>query len=178
MLWYIWLERNRRIFQGVQLGVLHLWWKFSHFLQETIHVKCELDGGMDPIDLAICNHLNFHLQDGVIAQRFPSVSMQLQYQRKGRVNRDGHWTPPTCGVLKINTDGSSRGNPGPAGIGGVVRCSSGDVKFFFLVHKGAYTNNLMEAQTILYAVEQCCLRGWSKVICESDSQVVVNLLSL
>ena len=26
-------------------------------------------------------------------------------------------------------------------------------------------------------MEQCCLRGWSKVICESDSQVVVNLLS-
>ena len=35
----------------------------------------------------------------------------------------------------------------------------------------------MEAQAILYVVEQCCLRGWSKVICESDSQVVVNLLS-
>ena len=35
----------------------------------------------------------------------------------------------------------------------------------------------MEAQTILYAVEQCCLRGWSKVIFESDSQVVVNFLS-
>ena len=59
----------------------------------------------------------------------------------------------------------------------MVRCSSGDVKFFFLVHKGDYTNNLMEAQAILYVVEQCCLRGWSKVICESDSQVVVNLLS-
>ena len=63
------------------------------------------------------------------------------------------------------------------GIGGVVHCSFGDVKFFFLVHKGAYTNNLMEAQAILYVVEQCFLRGWSKVICESDSQVVVNLLS-
>ena len=35
----------------------------------------------------------------------------------------------------------------------------------------------MEAQAILYVVEQCCLRGWSKVICESDSQVVVNLVS-
>ena len=69
------------------------------------------------------------------------------------VNRDGHWTPPPCGVLKINTDGSSRGNPGPASIGGVVHCSSGDVKFFFSFHKGAYTNNLMEAQAILYVVE-------------------------
>jgi len=61
-------------------------WKFSHSFQETIHVKCELDGGMDPIDLAICNHLKFHLQDGATAQRFPSVSRQLQHQRKGQVN--------------------------------------------------------------------------------------------
>lgn len=59
----------------------------------------------------------------------------------------------------------------------MARCSSGDVKFFFSVHKGDYTNNLMEAQAILYVVEQCCLRGWSKIICESDSQVVVNMLS-
>ena len=132
---------------------------------------------MDPVDLAICNRLNFHLQDGAAAQRFPLMSRKLQHQRTGRVNRDGHWTPPPCGILKINTDGSSRGNPGPTSIGGVVRCSSGDVKFFFSIHKGSYTNNLMEAQTILYVVEQCCLRGWSKVICESDSQVVVNLLS-
>ena len=58
------------------------------------------------------------------------MSRQLQHQRKGQVNQDGHWTPPPCGVLKINTDGSSRGNLGPVGIGGVVRCSSGDVKFF------------------------------------------------
>ena len=53
ILWHIWLERDRRIFQGVRLGVLHLWWKISYSLQETIHVKCELDGGMDPVDLAI-----------------------------------------------------------------------------------------------------------------------------
>ena len=107
ILWHIWLERNWRIFQDVWLGVMHLWWKISHSLQETIQVKCELDGGMDPVDLAICNRLNFHFQDGVAAQRFLSLSRQLQHQRKGRVNQDRHWTPPPCGFLKINTDGSS-----------------------------------------------------------------------
>ena len=70
-------------------------------------MKCELDGGMDPVDLAICQSLNFHLQDGAVAQRFPSVSRQPRHQRKGQVNRDGHWTPPFDGVLKSNTDGSS-----------------------------------------------------------------------
>lgn len=32
------------------------------------------------------------------------------------MNQDGHWTPPPHRVLKFNTDGSSRGNPGPTGI--------------------------------------------------------------
>ena len=92
-----------------------------------------------------------YLQDGVTAQRFPSVSRQLPHQRKGQVNRDGHWTPPPCGILKINTDGSSRGNPSPAGIGGVVHCSSGDVKLFFSVHKGTYTNNHICYGTVILA---------------------------
>ena len=140
-------------------------------------MKCELNGGMDLVDLAICNRLNFHMQDGAAAHRFPSISRKLHHQRKGQVNRDVHWTPPPCGVLKINTDGSSHGNPSLASIGGVARCSSRNVKFFFSIHKGDYTNNLMEAQAILYAVEQCCLWGWSKIIRESDSQVVVNMLS-
>ena len=138
---------------------MHIWQKISRSLQETIQVKCSLAGGMDPIDLAICNRLNFHLQDGVAAQKYPRVTRQPWHQRKGQVNWDGHWTPPPHRVLKINTNGSSRWNLGPAGIGGVVRCSYGDVKFFFSVHKGDYTNNLMEAQTILYLVEQCCLQA-------------------
>lgn len=69
------------------------------------------------------------------------------------MNWEGHWTHPHHGVLKINTDRSSCGNLGPVGIGGVAHCSSGEVKFFFLVHKGDYSNNLMEAQAILYALE-------------------------
>ena len=92
------------------------------------------------------------------------------------MNRDGHWSSPH-GVLKINIDGSSWGNLGPTGIGGVARCSFGEFKLFLSMNKSDHTNNLMEAQAILYAVEQCCLQGWCKIIYEFDSQVVVNLLS-
>lgn len=109
ILWHIWLERNRRIFQDVRIGVMYLWWKISHSLQETIQVKCALDGGVDLADLVICNRLNFHLQDGVAAQWYPRVPKQSRQRRKGRVNREGHWTPPLHGVLKFNIDGSSWG---------------------------------------------------------------------
>ena len=84
---------------------------------------------------------------------------------------------PPQGILKINTDGSSKGNPGPAGIGGVGRDSKGDIQFVFSIYKGLQTNNLMEAIAILYAVKISCDLGWRRLICESDSQVVIHLLN-
>jgi len=31
------------------------------------------------------------------------------------------WKPPPHGFLKVNIDGASKGNPGLAGFGGVIR---------------------------------------------------------
>lgn len=61
-----------------------LWWKISHSLQETSQVKCVLDGGMDPDNLAICNRLNFHLQDEVVAQWYQRVPKQPHNKVKDR----------------------------------------------------------------------------------------------
>lgn len=81
------------------------------------------------------------------------------------------------GTLKVNTDGSSKGNPGLDGVGGVGRDSSGSVVFLFSIHKGTQTINLMEGWAILHALERAFELGWRRVICESDSQVLVNLLN-
>lgn len=118
---------------------------------------------------------------GYVHLYFPPSWFQIKRNR-GRhpfqkINREGKWFPPPLGVLKINTDGSSRGNPNPTGIGGVGRDSLGNVQFIFSIYKGNHTNNLMEALALLFAMEQACKRGWRRIICESDSQVVVILLN-
>ena len=84
---------------------------------------------------------------------------------------------PRQGILKIYKDRSSKGNPGPVSIGGVGRDSKGDIQFVFSIYKGLQTNNLMEAIAILYAVKNACDLGWRRLICESDSQVVICLLN-
>ena len=48
--------------------------------------------------------------------------------------------------------------------------------FIFLANKGVQTVNRMEGLAILYAFKQENALGWRKVICEADSQVLVNLL--
>ena len=89
----------------------------------------------------------------------------------------GKWSAPLQGILKINTNGSSKGNSGLAGIGGVGRDSKGDIQFVFSIYKGLQTNNLMDAIAILYAMKNACDLGWRWLICESNSQVVIHLLN-
>ena len=81
------------------------------------------------------------------------------------------------GFLKINTDGSSRGNPGHAGIGAIGRGSDGGLIFLLSSYKGQHSNNLMEALAIKVAIERGCSLGWRQIICESDSQIVVDTLN-
>ncbi|KAG7548857.1 hypothetical protein ISN44_As12g040050 [Arabidopsis suecica] len=46
-------------------------------------------------------------------------------RQMGRVERLIAWTPPREGWLKLNTDGESKGNPGLASAGGVLRDAEG-----------------------------------------------------
>lgn len=84
----------------------------------------------------------------------------------------------------INTDGGSRGNPGPAAIGVVFSDEKGGV---FHDHKeciGIGTNNEAEYQAIIRGLEILSKSSWFKennssdneVICRLDSQLVVEQL--
>ena len=75
--------------------------------------------------------------------------MALACVRRGRrekqkFQRRGKWLPPPDGFLKINTDGSSRGNPGSTRIGGIGRDYSRAAIFVFSGNKGIQTINRME----------------------------------
>ena len=79
--------------------------------------------------------------------------------------------------MKINTDGSSRGNPGHASIGAIGRGNDRCVVFMLSIYKGQYSNNLMEALAIKIFVERGCSLGWKEIICEFDSQIVVDMMN-
>lgn len=93
-----------------------------------------------------------------------------------KVNIEGRWSPPQ-GVLKINMNDPSHGNPGHAGIDVVGQYISRDFYFILSIYMGLHTNNLMEARAILLALECASKLRWHRIIWESDSQVVVNLLN-
>ena len=45
------------------------------------------------------------------------------------------------------------------------------------IYKGQHSNNLMEALAIKIVVERGCSLGWKEIICESDSQIFVDMLN-
>nr|XP_027083663.1 uncharacterized protein LOC113705962 [Coffea arabica] len=86
------------------------------------------------------------------------------------------WEFPVQGAFKLNTDGCSLGNPGVSGGGGVLRDSSGTLLFGFAVPFGELTCLQAEIKALVFGVQQCRLRGFSRIRVEVDSLVLVNLL--
>ncbi|KAG6658896.1 hypothetical protein CIPAW_04G193300 [Carya illinoinensis] len=83
---------------------------------------------------------------------------------------------PECGRLKLNVDGSSMGNPGAAGAGGVLRDSKGDLLMAFSVHLGTGSSNYAEVMSLIHGLRRIKMMGVAHIDLESDSMMVVRWL--
>ncbi|CAA7014055.1 unnamed protein product [Microthlaspi erraticum] len=93
-----------------------------------------------------------------------------------REERQIGWLPPPGDWFKLNTDGASRGNPGLATAGGVLRDAEGRWCRGFILNIGRCSAPLAELWGVYYGLvmawEQRCLR----VELEVDSELVVGFL--
>jgi ribonuclease HI len=78
--------------------------------------------------------------------------------------------------LIINTDGGSRGNPGPAGIGVVFSDEDGKIIAKFKECIGEATNNIAEYRALILALEKAKDFEANEIECRLDSELVVKQL--
>jgi probable phosphoglycerate mutase len=83
------------------------------------------------------------------------------------------WLPPPNGFIKINFDGASKGNPGPAGYGAVIRNSEGEILILTAGYLGETTNNVAELTGLLQGLRQAVTLASHTIILEGDSQIVI-----
>ncbi len=76
----------------------------------------------------------------------------------------------------LYTDGGARGNPGPAGIGAVLRDESGEVIGEIARGIGEATNNIAEYAALIAGLELALEKGVREVEIYMDSELVVSQL--
>jgi ribonuclease HI len=86
-------------------------------------------------------------------------------------------TLPPIGFIKINFDGASKGNPGPAGYGAVIRSSKGEILTLTAGYLGETTNNVAELTGLLQGLRTAAALHSHKIILEGDSQIIIQLIT-
>ncbi len=76
-------------------------------------------------------------------------------------------------VAVIFADGGSRGNPGPAGSGAVIKVD-GEIVAELSKFLGPATNNVAEYTALIIGLEQALVLGYKRVDVRMDSELVVK----
>lgn len=79
--------------------------------------------------------------------------------------------------LYIYTDGGSRGNPGPSGIGVIIQDSKRKKIKEISKYIGEATNNIAEYNALLHGLEEADALKASDIVVYMDSELLVRQLS-
>ncbi len=79
--------------------------------------------------------------------------------------------------LYVYSDGGSRGNPGPAGIGGQAKDESGNLLLEVCEFLGEATSNVAEYHALIAVLEACGGLGYDRVRVRTDSELLANQIT-
>jgi ribonuclease HI len=82
--------------------------------------------------------------------------------------------PPRPQPYRANIDGGSRGNPGPASYGVVIRDPRGEIVTKLKKYIGRMTNNVAEYYGLIAALDYAQAKGVRALRVESDSELLVK----
>src|SRR5947208_7938112 len=76
--------------------------------------------------------------------------------------------------ITIEFDGGSRGNPGPAGVGVVLRAEDGTAIYTLGRCIGRATNNVAEYRALITGLEKAKEMGAKSIIIRGDSELIIK----
>lgn len=76
----------------------------------------------------------------------------------------------------VNTDGGARGNPGPGGVGLILRRPDGSIAARGGAFLGSVTNNVAEYEALLWGMRAALALGARRLQVRADSELVVKQL--
>lgn len=80
-------------------------------------------------------------------------------------------------TIKIEFDGGSRGNPGPSGIGIVLRAQDDTPLVTLGRFIGNATNNIAEYRALIAALQEAKKLGATDIVIHGDSELIVKQMT-
>ncbi|KAL4569514.1 hypothetical protein LXL04_025153 [Taraxacum kok-saghyz] len=99
------------------------------------------------------------------------------YEETMSINLKFTWTAPTYNMLKLNTDGSSKGNPGPSSFGGLIRDGKGRWLCGYIgkMEGKSYTSLEAEVWSVFKGLCLIKKKKISNVLIETDCQSILMI---
>ncbi|KAL0445948.1 UNVERIFIED_CONTAM: putative ribonuclease H protein [Sesamum latifolium] len=97
-------------------------------------------------------------------------------RRSPQLPKKVSWSPPTDDWFKLNCNSASKGNPGPASSGGLLRDMRGRLVFPFYECLDSYTNTFTELYAVVQGLEIAHEQGIQLVWVEIDTQSVLHII--
>jgi len=169
ILWMVWKERNRRVFQNSTKDPEVIWERIVENMRETILVdKWESDEWKaNSEEQEILNKLNLNLE---------MVHFKCVANQDMRIQSPEKFTYPREPFVKLNFDGASKGNPSEAGFGGIFRDSNNQVRWIYADWGGQMTNKEAEFWALHQGLRIAIGNGYTNVEITGDSKIAVDML--
>ncbi|KAL0384862.1 UNVERIFIED_CONTAM: hypothetical protein Sradi_2880500 [Sesamum radiatum] len=90
-----------------------------------------------------------------------------------RARRAVRWTTPSPAWFKLNLNGFSLGNSGPAGAAGIIRDAEGHVRLAYQDALGTTTSVIAELTTVWRGLELALAHGLAPIVVEVDATTVI-----
>lgn len=116
--------------------------------------------------ITLCKDCPGHVKDFNDLAVFSRLGIDPNFGKAPKV-LDVIWRPPS--IVKVNTDGLSKKNPGLSACGGLFRDHRGLFLGGFAMFLGQHSAFFAEFMAVIFAIENAYSRGWHRLWIECDS---------
>lgn len=114
---------------------------------------------------------------GLIKRAMEREGSIFGFSRHPRIEVYVRWEFPRENWVRLNTDGASKGNPGAAGAGAIIRGHRGELFEMVAINCGFCSSTRAEILVVLHGLNVAWKAGHRRVQLTLDSELVVRVLS-
>lgn len=165
--WSLWKECNHRIFNSKARSIDDLWINLRKNIQETLAIRAwkDEDWPESHQEQLILKNWNLEFKSPITANITPP----------NRSTSPSSWSPPAPYSFKLNFDGAAKGNPGPAGYGGIIRNHKGESLQVYYGTMGSDTNNVAELEGLWQGIRLADQNHLYPLEVEGDSLILIAM---